>query len=340
MSPGWINLIIFPKYETIHYNSYYRLLYGDISRGKGSAELSLSSNYLQIIGPVLSRRNLLLHIHWFEPNSFADLIKYSVLMCTLLLFRLFSKRHLRIVFTPHNIKPHGNHLPRPIYLLRYGLIRMADCVFVHCQRERDVLRRYFKVTDLQKVEVLAHPAYPKIPEEALPEPLKSQIGDRQYLLSFGQIAPYKNFEMLVKAFDQVYGSADSVLVIAARGYFEKLERLRSDKVIIHNGYLSDGQLATLIKRSKACVFSYKRIMTSGAVIHAISLGKETIAPHKGCLPEIDGRGLITYDGHSGLCNALYDLKRRKRPLRVSLSERHDEGIIKNSLYQKYLSLFE
>jgi beta-1,4-mannosyltransferase len=126
---------------------------------------------------------------------------------------------------------------------------------------------------------------------------------------------------LVEAFQRV-APPSAVLLIAGsplnRLALQEIEReIRSPAVRLHGSFVPEEDVQIYMNAADAVVLPYHDVLTSGAVILAMSFGKACIAPRLGCLPDVlDETGAVLYDSGSpnGLANALrVAFERRSQP---------------------------
>ena len=146
--------------------------------------------------------------------------------------------------------------------------------------------------------------------------------------------------------------ADEIVVVAGRNRSAATvnrirERSRKDaRIQLHAGYISEDRMQTYLLAADVAVFSFRKIMTSGSVILAMSYGLPILAPSLGCLPELvtDEAGILYHPSDpESLSTAIRDIKRRDlavmggqaRAVAESLSW-HDIGTMTAKLYERCL----
>ncbi len=142
----------------------------------------------------------------------------------------------------------------------------------------------------------------------LPKPSGKNIyGD--YILNNGGLDIRKNIDGLIKSFAIVSKNfPDLKLVITGNNpkYKEKLSELTKSlnlqKSVIFVGYVSDNNLATLIKNAK-CVCYPSVIEGFGfPVLEAFSFGTPVVASNTSSIPEISGKSALLVDPNN--CNEI------------------------------------
>jgi glycosyltransferase involved in cell wall biosynthesis len=135
---------------------------------------------------------------------------------------------------------------------------------------------------------------------------------RIIFLFLGNIRPYKGIKELISAFNNLNGT-QSELVIAGQSLDQELEQnifklsIGNPKICFMPGFVEDDRMQLFMNAADAVVFPYRDILTSGAVVLAMSFGKACIAPRLGCIPDVlDSKGAFLYEpkDQKGLQNAL------------------------------------
>jgi glycosyltransferase involved in cell wall biosynthesis len=90
------------------------------------------------------------------------------------------------------------------------------------------------------------------------------------------------------------------------------------------GYVPDDRIGAMMSVADVVVFPYRDVLTSGAVLLAMSFGKACIAPRLGCIPETigsDGGFLYHPSRPSALADALAEAMQKSAQL-PALGERN------------------
>lgn len=131
--------------------------------------------------------------------------------------------------------------------------------------------------------------------------LPNKIGN--YILFFGKIVPYKGVDILIDAYLQSEARLQGIkLVVAGKGFLSHDKLKLGDDIILKNEYISNDELATLIRHCKFVVLPYVSATQSGCVMCAYAFNKPIVATDVGDLPkEID-------DGQTGIICKPNDVK--------------------------------
>lgn len=121
--------------------------------------------------------------------------------------------------------------------------------------------------------------------------------DGRYLLYFGRISPYKGVEYLLEAFEAIKENYPDVkLVLAGSGkyHFDITPFQNDSQIVFINRYITNEELASLIRNSLFVICPYVSATQSGVVASAFALDKPVLATRVGGLPD------MIKDGETGL----------------------------------------
>lgn len=302
-------------------NAYGRLLVNSL-RARDIVVRRKAYRHCFIVEAIREKPDVL-HFEFITPYLFPALshlkyfrvcIKGPLFVFQILLLKLMR---CRIVWTVHNLTNHDQKWSWVEWFFGMIFIRLADVVITHGHHARDaVSQRYALRQQNSKVRVLPHPnyidAYPIdfSPAEAQ---LRLQINSsRTQILFFGLVRPYKGILELLEAI-QSHPNLDADFWIVGKVSDPDLEQKikafsqMSGNVHYLLEFVADEDLAVYFQACDAVVLPYRKILTSGAAVLAMSFGKPCIVPRLGCLPEIlDDEGAFFYDSldSNGLKNAL------------------------------------
>jgi len=236
----------------------------------------------------------LFHILWFRKFPYVE----RTLLNTY--FKILGKK---LVFTAHNVDDQARNGKSSLtnkLSLRF-LYNIVDHILVHTPKMKLQLIEEFGIAE-EKITVLPHGINDVIPEsKASRLEAKWQLGfglNEKILLFFGNIAPYKGLEDLIRALADLIDEDDRFrLVIAGpvkdkdcEGYWWKLERMidelrLSDYVRKEVRFIPDEDVGVLFKASDVSVLPYKRIDQSGVLLLSYRQGLPVIAADVGSLRE-------------------------------------------------------
>lgn len=212
----------------------------------------------------------------------------------------YKKQGYRLVYTVHNLLPHKRGSNDHKKYLR--LYRLADKLIVHCRETRAGLVENFGI-DAGKIETIAMTALP-LPATDGPTGIvvKEQLGlaSNRIALCFGFIEEYKGFDLAIEALAAAVDRIpkDIVLVIAGRddaGWARRLNDLIAEKnlqkrVVLKLGFMEQDYLKALVEASDVCLFPYRRISQSGALLTAMAEGRAVAGFDVGGISEVIENG--------------------------------------------------
>lgn len=268
------------------------------------------------------RNASVLHIHWthglVNSSLWRFMLGFPYLALQLLLLRA---RGRRIVWTVHNLQ---NHEKRNLWrdrLITLLIGHAANSVVVHGERARHAVQKHFRI-GLHKIASIPHGNYIGIyPNTISPVEARSRLripADSRVFLFLGNIRPYKGVETLIETFRAIT-DPNAVLVIAGRPIDAATEaRIRdlsnSDaRIRIETGFVKEEEIQVYMQAANVVVLPYKDVLTSGAVLLAMSFGRACIAPRLGTITDyLDDRGAFLYDPDdpAGLSKALQEALER------------------------------
>ena len=174
----------------------------------------------------------------------------------------------------------------------------------------------------------------------LPRDLEAKIGSRKIVLAVGRLVPYKGFNVLIQAAQQL--PKESVVVIVGGGPLQQELRqtIKSvgvkDRVVLA-GRLSDAALHALFERATLfCLPSTSRAEAFGVVLlEAMGYGLPIVAS------DIPGSGVpwVNQHGHSGLNVPVGDAKALADACRQILASEELQSKYSQGARERYLAEF-
>jgi len=262
----------------------------------------------------------ILHLHWLEPscianNWFLSLLKSIVFLVQLVILKIIG---VKIVWTVHNLKNHDNLNLVLNNICTKTVIKFADAIITHCEAAQEELIKTFLVKNKEKIFVVPHGNYVewyenKISQEAARAELGFKTSETVFLF-FGLIRPYKGVPELIETFKRLE-SKDIRLVIAGKIISKDIDladlinqKIADDqRITFIPSYIEPEKIQIYMNAADVVVFPYRDILTSGAVMLAMSFGRACIAPRKGCIGEVlDAQGAFLYNlaDENGLMQAM------------------------------------
>lgn len=270
----------------------------------------------------------ILHIHWLSPFLLVSSRKKTVLksisfISELLILKAFG---VKIVWTVHNITSHEKkHRSIELFFTKI-LSRLCDKIIVHSLSAKKKVMKVYGISRNSLVVVIPHGNYINSYKNVVNKlkarnQLKIDMEDLVYLC-FGKIKPYKGILELIDTFKKLK-QMKIKLLLAGKPVNDETgneirEKCNMDKNIkIIFDLVPDDEIQVYMNAADIVVLPYRDILTSGAVILAMSFSKPVIAPAMGCIPDIlDNGGNLLYNPleKDGL------LKAMKRALDIGLKK--------------------
>ena len=261
----------------------------------------------------------ILHLHWLHsffaaPNTVKSLINTVNFLGRLVILRLTG---VKIVWTAHNLKDHENQRPFLDRICTTLVAKLAHAIIAHCKAAKCEIATTLNLRNKDKIFVVPHGNYTGYYENNINRLEARKVLDIPnssfVFLFLGWIRPYKGVFDLLDAFNQLH--IDEVqLVLAGKTLNddELTEQIRqktegNDNIKFMPGFVPDNKIQVYMNACDVVVFPYRDVLTSGAVILAMSFGKTCIAPRMGCIQEIlDDSGAFLYnpDIEEGLFQAM------------------------------------
>ncbi len=251
----------------------------------------------------------ILHIHWLhsffiKSNMLKSLVSSVIFLCELVILRLIG---VKIVWTVHNLKNHDNQHLKLERICTAIVAKTAHAIIAHCEAAKYELITTFNLRNHEKIFVVPHGNYIDCYKNNLTQTEARRIlgipDSNLVLLFLGLLRPYKGVLELLETFKQWH--PDGVqLVIAGKIWNDSLElaELINQKVVGDDsikfipGFVANEKIQLYMNACDVVVFPYRDVLTSGAVLLAMSFGRACIAPRKGCIKEVlDDTGSFLYD---------------------------------------------
>ena len=251
-------------------------------------------------------------------------LKVVALLAQLLAIRLLGAK---IVWTAHDTTKQGVQFFVQAKRMGRALGRLAHAIIVHCPAAVQEVSACFQIRNQAKLHVIPHGNYVGVYADTISrEDARAKLGlpsDKIVLLCLGLLHPYKGIERLANALDSA--GPDVHLVIAgkpvSKEYAAKLgaSLAHASNVTYSPRFVPAADIQIFMRAADAVVFAYPEILTSGALVLAMSFGKACVAPGIGCIPEMLGQhGGIIYDALAagGLARALQQVVQQRAGLQA------------------------
>jgi glycosyltransferase involved in cell wall biosynthesis len=212
----------------------------------------------------------------------------------------------RIVWTVHNIVPHGTRFEDDEIRLQTAILERCDIVHVMAERTAEHVAPWFRIPP-EKILHVPHPSYAGAYEDFVSrEQARHELGllpDELVFVVAGMIRPYKGLTDLLDAWDALDDGQPRRLVIAGGttqepGNAELVERAAlHPSIVIHPHYIPGPELQLFMRAADVAVLPYRQTLNSGALMLALTFGLPVIVPADSALADaVDQAFARTYDG--------------------------------------------
>lgn len=342
-------------WPSAHMNKFQSLLYRRApEHGYAIERISKLAELDEIFWP----GPIVLHAHWFGALSknAEDGTEYQARIDEAFdaFRRIRAKADAKLVWTAHNILPHGSAYPEIDLALRQRIIDDFDRVHIMEQGQLSVLEQALGRTINNNI-VANHPHYigaysDYIDRNEARELIGIDAGST-VILFFGSIQKYKGLDDLIAAFDgaQANGRNDQRLIMAGfpsdPDYVAEIYRRTAGmkNVQFLPQKILDNQIQLYFRAADAAVLPYSGSqLNSGAAMLALSFDCPIIAPSEPAFEPLRKFAISLYDKsiegalqealtHIGAANPDIDFSDFRR--------RHDPEIVSSAFFEGLDQLF-
>jgi glycosyltransferase involved in cell wall biosynthesis len=306
-------VFFWPHYAS---NPYQRLLYQEdykdceIVSGDIDAAIVAVREGKQTYGVIF-------HLHWINKlfNGVTDRSQFRKRGADFLgKVRHFKSLGGKFYWTIHNVVSHESLFIGDEKEFSQKLADIADVVHVHSEKSLPEISAAFTVP-IMRTRIAQHGDYRQVyPAFYTRRESRELLGistTDPVLLFPGQIRRYKGLSELIGAWKGVKEKLRCYLIIAGKvqdeetaSYLGSVQSTYPD-VRVWATYIENSELHKFYAASDIVVLPYRRILTSGSALLAITMGKRVIVPSVGMTDELSEvyEGVITY-GTSGKYGSL------------------------------------
>ena len=228
----------------------------------------------------------------------------------------------------HDPISHPGLIPFIIKVLEDIYFRRADCCVIFSEVFRKDM--YLRGVLPQNIEVVPHGElsyYQKLSSSSR----AAGIANKQALLFFGRIAPYKGLDVLLKAFRSVQNREDVELLIVGEGDMSPFAVMLKGLKHIHvtNRFIPEEEVANVFKKASIVVLPYTSATQSGVIPVAATFKLPVIATRVGGIPE-----QIT-DGETGVLVEPGSVEQLSAAMERLLTDTDQAVRLGNALYADY-----
>lgn len=267
------------------------------------------------------RRTLdVIHLHWFQRLYFehGDAAGKNAVRLARFLVWLGAARILGIglTWTAHNLYPHEVAPLGVDWFVRQLITRLARVVFVDSETARLLVAQEFPW--IKRLVIAPQGNFLTLyPPGAGREKTRAHWDipqDAFVFLTFGLIRAYKGVTDLLDVFTREFPEDHVHLVIAGDAHDgqtrRQLEALAAghSRIHLHLRFIPDDEVHSIFAASDVVVLPFEHIFTSSTALLSNSMGKLTVLPAVGALPENHEGQFIRYrrgDPHA-LAQAMKD----------------------------------
>jgi glycosyltransferase involved in cell wall biosynthesis len=315
-----LRVLMMPDYR--EGNPYQQLLADSLA--EHGVEVIFPQGYRRVL-PLL--RGLLsqnppvqvLHLHWLEAylkgnHGLTRQLYFLKFLVDIYTLRLAG---FKVVWTIHNQLDHDASYPKLELWLRRRLSGVANACILHSQAASAIITPLYKLNPA-KTAVIPHGHYRQVYGQPVePQVARLQLGlpltDRIYL-HLGMLRPYKGLEQLLQVWRNLQTTLGSSILVIAGQVLESSYQLSLEaevaglaNVVFMPKFVANDQVSLFLSAADVVVLPYRRILTSGSVILAMSFAKPVIAPRIGSIAEVlDEADALLYEPNDpqGLENSL------------------------------------
>ena len=329
-----MRVLVFPRDDV---NPYQRLLYGEMGRlgarvtYLGRLTPSHTLNLLLLPAELAARRAAgarLVHLHWVFDFSLPGSSRWTPLrQLAQLWFALWLRTvrllGMRLVWTAHNVLPHGRVFADDVSARR-SLVRASDLVFAHSPAVLTELAA-LGATARRSVVIPHGPFGPAA--SGMPLRVPGHGDQVRQLLFFGKVEEYKGVEDLLAALATMPAGLPARLTIAGqcddpalRSRLCALASATGGRAVLRLEHVPEDEVTGLLAASDVVVLPFRTITTSGSAMLALAHGRPLIVPDLPALADLPSGAVMRYDGSvPSLAAALSQAACVGRPVLAAMS---------------------
>ena len=202
----------------------------------------------------------------------------------------------------HNMIPHEPNILDKLFAPYFvksqnGFVALSESVLGDIERiENPIKNHKSKIINKPKASS-PHPIYDHYGERMTKAEACEALGlpkDKHYMLFFGLVRAYKGLDLLLDAFGKVKEQLPDLQLIIAGEFYEDEQKYRtqieelglSDRVVVRNEFVPDGDLRKYFGAADLIVQPYKTATQSGVTQVAFHFEKPMLVTNVGGLGEI------------------------------------------------------
>jgi beta-1,4-mannosyltransferase len=281
-------------------NPYQALLYGNtLDAGVASIPLFDLAELPDLLALTRAGAHVVLHLHWTNKILEAaetDAEARTRMRDFLAHLDAFLAAGGRLVWTVHNVLPHGAERADLEAELQQGIVERADVVHVMSANTAEIAAEWFTIPG-EKQLLVPHPSYAGAYADIVPrEQARYLLGiepDETVYALLGAIKPYKGTDRLMDAFDALCDRDPQRrrLIVAGQpdrdGYVEAfLERCELHPFVsLYARKILPEEMPIFLRAADFVVLPYLQSLNSGVLMLALTFGLPVVAPEAGGIGE-------------------------------------------------------
>jgi len=248
--------------------------------------------HLRLCLYILASRATVIHIQW-ETRPY--LFERYVLLG---LYKLLGKK---VILTAHNVDRYARD-QRVGALYRRSLHYLyshVDAIIVHTPAMKEEISQRFSIPE-RKVRVIRHGINTRVPKRGISQRVARSLLKIDHgckvILFFGNIARYKNVQLLLEAFQMLVQTDESYRLIIAgrpkdgRAYVDELKAYVArhsleQHCMLRFEFIPDDEVETYFMAADCLVLPYRAIFQSGVIFLSYRFGLPIIATDIGSFRE-------------------------------------------------------
>jgi beta-1,4-mannosyltransferase len=243
----------------------------------------------------LLRKYAVWHVHWPDallniPNAAHAAFKLSGMFATMDYLRF---RGTRVVWTIHNVASHERLHPRlEAWFWRNFIPRLDGAISLSSAGLEMAKERFPHLKEIPTA-VIPHghyrDQYPQMTtdsRELLGIPQEAKV-----LMFFGAIRPYKNADVLIRAFRDMKREDIILYIVGSPNSPALADQIRKEadsdsRVVLRFEFVDPKDVSTYLNAADLVVLPYREVLNSGSALLALSFNRPVLVPDRGAMGEL------------------------------------------------------
>ncbi|WP_420396367.1 glycosyltransferase [Nioella sp.] len=319
-------VMFWPDYT--RYNPYQKLLYGKLRHNAQIVAGDVDAA-LMAVDKLEDPAQLVFHLHWTN-FVFKGVSNPSEARKTAEAFlekiRKLAWKGAKVVWTIHNHMSHDGPFPDVETWLSGELAKACHKLHFHSESSVPEVSAVFDIPR-EKVLISQHGSYVgQYPDYITRQDAREELGidpDDDVIIFTGLVRPYKGVDQLVACFRKMLKERPKLrLLIVGEMRFDPFKRLspalsteEKSRITATDRFADDEEMQKFFRAADFAVYPYRKVLTSGSLLFALSFGVPTIIPCVGMTREVleDTNAGLLYDGTTeGLVAAVKEMLDKKQ----------------------------